>query len=72
MAHAPDADDADAFFLVVWPLLPSVWHLRLRLQHLRQRLGRIGELAGVDRNAPLDQPAGGGDVALRIDAHGIG
>src|SRR2546423_14373606 len=53
-----------------WPR----WHERSRpgLQHRGERLGRIGKIADVDRHAPLDQPARGGDVALRIDPDRIG
>ena len=45
---------------------------RLGLEHLRERLGRIGKLGGLDRDAALDQPADHGDVALRVDADRIG
>src|SRR5882672_1922475 len=46
--------------------------LHLRLQHLCERFSRIGQLGGIDRDATLDQPPRHGDVALGIDAHGIG
>ena len=42
------------------------------LQHCIQLLRRIGKLGRVDSDLALDQPADGRDVALRIDADGIG
>src|SRR5437868_1730221 len=47
----------------------SRWHerSRLSLQHRGEWFRRIGEVGDVDRHAALDQPARGGDVALRID-----
>src|SRR5581483_8322438 len=46
--------------------------LRLRLQHVVERLARIGELGRIERHAALDQPARRSNVALRVDAHRIG
>ena len=43
------------------------------LQHLRfSGFAGIGELGRIDRDPPLDQPADGRDVALRVDADRIG
>src|SRR6476646_7218735 len=47
--------------------LPS----RLRLEHRRQRLARVGELAGIERDPALHQPPRHRDVALRVDRRRI-
>src|ERR1700716_3428460 len=49
----------------------SLLSLCLGLEHGGQRLGRIGEIGGIDRHAALDQPARHRDVALGIDAQNI-
>ena len=45
--------------------------LRFRFQHRVERLRRIGQRRGVDRDLALDQPAHRGQIALRVDAERI-
>src|SRR5262245_25338973 len=63
-----------AFLPVAIALLPEFRRRRsrLRLEQLRERLLGIGQLIGGDRQAALDQPPRHREVALRIDAHGVG
>ena len=82
VAHAPDAHDADAFFGRIVPgvialdssgVSPVGVTTAFAPEHSHwQRLRRIGEIVRIDRHAPLDQAADGGDVALHVDAHGVG
>ena len=70
-------DDAGDFLAVAFHLLKRgdgdlVGHdLSFRLEHRVERLGRIGQRLGIDGNLALDQPAHGGEIALRVDAERI-
>src|SRR5258708_39878106 len=56
----------------IWASGSLWWVLCFRLEHGGERLARIGEIGGIDRHAPLDQPARHRDVALRIDSEHMG
>src|SRR5438874_3402157 len=68
MRPAPTSPTRDLFASVISPLPSS----GLRLQHRRERLGRICELAGIDWHTPFDEAARDSDFALRIDAGCVG